>query len=170
MTRASEISFAYKPRLGPVAAICAIIVFVAVGGIIGWYGLFSINRGMRLYGISFSPAVARTVFILCAVLYVYLAFKMLLVTIRSHGTPRFISLSTRYISSPQSSISGKNIKVKFSDITGIQINNSGNVTVLEIYYPGGIIKIPKTMIESDESFASLAGLVQERSTNTLAKN
>jgi len=161
MTKFDEISFTYKPRLGPVAAITFAVVLAAATFAIANYGL-SINRNMSLYGIKFGPNAVKIFFLIFSALLAYLAIKTVVVTARSYGAPRVILVSTESISAPISPSSKITTSIQFSKIKDLKLNAGGNSTVLEIHHDNGKLEIPKTMIESDESFENLTQLILER--------
>lgn len=161
MTKFDEISFTYKPRLGPVAAIFFVLALAALTFAIASYGL-SVNRGMSLYGIKFGPAVVKIVFLGLSALLTYLIIKTLVVTFRSCGEPRLVVVSSDRISAPTSPSSGKNTSIKLSEIINLKLHSAANTTILEINHKSGKLEIPKTMIESDDSFERLTQLIMER--------
>jgi len=161
MKKFDEISFIYKPRLGPVSAVFFVLALTALTFAIANYGL-SVNRGMSLYGIKLGPPVVKIIFLGFSALLAYLVIKTSVVTFRSHGKPRFILVSSEIISAPISPTSGKTKSIKLSEITKLKLHSSGNTTILEIHHKGGKLEVPKTMIESDDSFESLTQLIVER--------
>ncbi|OAD22673.1 membrane protein [Candidatus Thiomargarita nelsonii] len=156
----NEVRFPYKQKI--VVSLLGILFFCVCMLCLGHLALTN-DRGMILNQIIEFSVEGATIFYWCLTvasgLFVIFGILGLMIGLT---TKKEIIITENEISAPKSGISKKIVSVKYSEITEMNIQSIQKERFLQIFYQGGRLSIPQSMLPSKQAFEELVNLVSTR--------
>jgi len=156
----NEVRFPYKPKI--VVFLLSILFSCVCMLVLGNIALTN-DRGLILNQIIEFSVEGATIFYWCLTVAsgLFVIFGILGL-MSGLTTKKEIIITENEISAPKSGISKKIVSVKYSEITEMNIQSIQKQRFLHIFYQGGRLTIPQSMLPSKQAFEELVNLVSTR--------